>query len=397
MTGHKSHEARKKTRRCPESKHSTPATPGRQLPVGAEKPANTVRSCSCVGGTISAGRGSYCCLAAEPGTGPPLRALPAAGSGRGTGGAAGGTGAAVGEWSPRQGCGLPGRPRTGRIGAPFAVPSGSTGAPAAPGTPRGSAPRWRPHRAPALGPPREERRSPSPEIPPPVPLGSQNGGSAYLPLLPSPPGPVPPLCPPPAPGARPSPPPWSRGAAAPPSVLAQAPRGSGTRPAPLPGIRQRCPRRPTLPAPGSHRGTRANGDPPRRPSAAASLPPCAGPQVYHECRARLQVSRAHLQEGRRAALIGVRGRRPRSDGTAAGQGRAGRPRGRGGHGGSGPAPVSGAGRPQALTRPSGSSGLENWIPYNPSGTEKTASSEPGSSTSRMVCHCRGKKTNHFPL
>lgn len=86
VTGHKSHEARRKTRRCPEFKYSTPATPGPQLPAGAEHPANTVGSRSCVGGTISAGRGSCCCLAAEAGIGPALRALPAAGSGRGNGG-----------------------------------------------------------------------------------------------------------------------------------------------------------------------------------------------------------------------------------------------------------------------------------------------------------------------
>lgn len=318
VTGHKSHEARRKTRRCPEFKHSNPATPGPQLPAGAQNPANTVGSRSCVGGTISAGRGSCCCPAAEPGTGPALRALPAAGSGRG---APGGTGAAVGAPSPAkkaapsQACGPRGCPGAGRTGAPFAAPSRGTGAPAAPPTPRGCTPRWRPHRArrgrsDALLP----RRSLLPSPSGPKMVGRPPSLLFLLPLVPSHPPPSPP-------GARPSPPPRPRGAAAPPSLPARAPRGSGARPAPLPGIRQRRSREYSNASPGNTatpppaaaltcagltwrgRGQRC---PPRRPSAAASPPPCAGPQVCHECRARLQVSRAHLQEGRRAALIGVR-------------------------------------------------------------------------------------------
>ncbi|XP_068048068.1 uncharacterized protein [Anomalospiza imberbis] len=79
----------------------------------------------------------------QPSLGPGLRSgpslLPAAG---------GGAGAAVGARSPRQGYGPqsrmrpPGLPRAERTGAPFANPSGGTGAPAAP--PRRPRPRGAP-------------------------------------------------------------------------------------------------------------------------------------------------------------------------------------------------------------------------------------------------------------
>ncbi|XP_072780082.1 uncharacterized protein [Taeniopygia guttata] len=157
----KSHEARRKTRRCPEFKHGTSATPGPQLPAGAENPANTVGSRSCVGGTISAGRDSCCRLAAEPGSGPALRALPAAG----TGGGAGGGGR---DGRCRRGAEPPPRIRPppaksagpgaapGRAErSPLRRPSGGTGALAAPPTPRGSALRMAPaprtRTAPAAG------------------------------------------------------------------------------------------------------------------------------------------------------------------------------------------------------------------------------------------------------
>ncbi|XP_074726384.1 uncharacterized protein LOC141944180 [Strix uralensis] len=96
-----------------------------------------------------------------------------------------------------------------------------------------------------------------------------------------------------------------------------------------------APAGPPLPAPASHRRAGASAAPslpgaaaassssssssraaaPRPGQPAAVSPPPAGPQVCHECRGS-QVSRAHLQEGRRDALIGVRGEPGRrGDGT----------------------------------------------------------------------------------
>ncbi|XP_053798744.1 actin nucleation-promoting factor WASL-like [Vidua chalybeata] len=100
-----------------------------------------------------------------------------------------------------------------------------------------------------------------------------------------------------------------RGAAAPPSVPARAPRGSGARPAPLPGIRQRRSREYSNASPGNmatpppaaaltcagltSRG-RGRQCPPRRPSAAASPPPCAGPQFQTSCDSAVTVSLSGL-------------------------------------------------------------------------------------------------------
>ncbi|XP_074395370.1 uncharacterized protein LOC102074849 [Zonotrichia albicollis] len=218
------------------------------------------------------------------------------------------------------------RPRAGRIGASFAVPSGSSrGARDAKGLRAPMAPAPRTRTGPTAGgatlafpgdpssrlhrvlkwwvgrPPSSSFTPCSRPVPPPAPRSRS-----------------PPVAPAPAPrGSRPSvrPGPDSAG------IRRKARASPGNTATAIPGTRQRRLRRPPLPAPGSHRGAGASGDRPRRPSAATSPSPCVGPQVCHECRARLQVSRAHLQEGRRAALIGVRDRRPRSDGTAARQGR----------------------------------------------------------------------------
>ncbi|XP_063250903.1 collagen alpha-1(I) chain-like [Prinia subflava] len=284
VTGHKSHEASRKTRRCPEFKHSTPATPGPQLPAGAENPANTVGSRCCVGGTISAGRGSCCRLAAEPGTGPALRALPAAGGGRGSGGRRARRALPSGRGAPGRGCGPRDRPGPGGPEPLSPPPRGAPGLPRRPrprGAPRPDGARTGPAAGgatlsfpgdPSSRPPRVLKwwvgRPPSPSF---SPLSR----------------------PPRAPGARPSPPPQRRGAAAPPSGPARAPRGSGARPAPLPGTRQRRSREHGNASPGNtatpppaaaltcagltSRG-RGQRCPPRRPSAAASPPPCAGPQ-----------------------------------------------------------------------------------------------------------------------
>ncbi|XP_051626717.1 basic proline-rich protein-like [Manacus candei] len=282
VTGHKSHEARRKNNEVSrvQPRGSRAAAPGGSWKTRASTPWDLAPAWEAPPFLREEARAAW-----QPSLGPGLRCgpspLPAAGGGPAGRALPSGRGApAEDAGPPHEGCGprrCPGAGGQPRPRPPLGGHRGSRSAPAAGGAPR-------PDGARTAHPHREERAAPSPEIPPPVPPRVLKwwAGRPASPFLP----PSSPPLRPALPRARPSPPPRPRGAAAPPSVRpgpgsagirrqARAYPGNtdpGNTATPLPGIRQRLPPLPSFTCAGLASRGRGQRCPPRRPSAAARPP-----------------------------------------------------------------------------------------------------------------------------